>query len=90
MEVPFSFLIVCSGSSYASPIKPRVGSMEGGAELRMQGRLSVLRETAQRVQDASSVLIVGGGTVGVELAAEVGRCEGERAAAATDWAGLPC
>lgn len=84
MEVPFSFLIVCSGSTYASPIKPRVGSMEGGAELRMQGRLSGLRETAQRVQDASSVLIVGGGTVGVELAAEVGAGERERESCCSD------
>jgi NADH dehydrogenase FAD-containing subunit len=73
VELPCTYLIVCTGSSYAPPIKAATQADASTlAELRLSGRLASLRAAALRCKEASSVLIVGGGTVGVELAAEVG------------------
>jgi len=61
-DVPFDYLVIASGSTYSVPIKHNV--------IRST-RASELRRHATRVADAKSILIIGGGFVGVELAAEI-------------------
>ncbi|KAJ1459784.1 hypothetical protein M885DRAFT_511033 [Pelagophyceae sp. CCMP2097] len=66
VRVDFDVLVVACGSAYASPIRP-------GAEDdpdRPQ-RLREIEAWSERLGSATSVLIVGGGAVGVELAGEV-------------------
>ena len=60
---PFEYLIICSGSRYNSPIKEE--------DLAIVSRAAELRRFAQKLQKAHHVLIIGGGIVGVELAAEI-------------------
>ncbi len=62
---PFDYLVIASGSRYNSPIK------EQDIVIKMRGQ--ELRNYAQKLEKAKSVLIVGGGVVGTELAAEI--CE---------------
>ena len=64
-RIPFDYLVLCSGSSYSRPIKP--SPAEPGLGLR---RATWLRAAAA-LRGARSVIIVGGGPVGVELAAEI-------------------
>lgn len=59
---PFDYLILASGSGYASPIKNSSIVVNRAVELRRY---------AQRLAQTPSVLILGGGIVGVELAAEI-------------------
>ncbi|ETV83190.1 hypothetical protein H257_03979 [Aphanomyces astaci] len=64
-RVPFDYLVLATGSSYVSPIK---------VPLQEYTRASVeaaITATAEHIKAASSVLVVGGGPVGVEIAAEV-------------------
>jgi hypothetical protein len=65
-SVGFDHLILATGSAYAPPIKAPVGS-----QLRLDERLQALHEGARALQVAPSVVVVGGGLVGVELAAEI-------------------
>ena len=58
----FDYLIITSGSSYASPIKNG---------LVMADRSKELKESSDRLLNAKTVKIVGGGIVGVELASEI-------------------
>jgi len=62
-QIPFDYLVINSGTSYNPPFKETklVGSARG----------STLRESSYTVGKAKSVLIIGGGLVGVELAAEI-------------------
>ena len=61
-RVPYDHLIVCVGCAYAQPIKAQLASLDRRAQLA----------GAQReLGDASSVLVVGGGAVGVEVAGEL-------------------
>ncbi len=60
---PFDYLIICSGSRYNSPIKEE--------NLLIASRGSELREYAHKLKEAQKVLIIGGGVVGTELAAEI-------------------
>jgi len=60
---PYDYLIVASGSSYNPPIK------EGNIVIAT--RAEHLREHHAKLERANSVLIIGGGLVGVELAAEI-------------------
>ena len=61
-RVPYDHLIVCVGCAYARPIKAQLASLDRRAQLA----------GAQReLGDASSVLVVGGGAVGVEVAGEL-------------------
>lgn len=53
------------GSKYAYPCRPRIGATVAQAT-------ADLRQTQQEVAAAQSILIVGGGPVGVELAGEIG------------------
>jgi len=64
-KMKFDYLIVASGSEYPDPIKPQ--DNERDLETRKQN----LRKTAEHIKDAKEVLLVGGGIVGVELAAEI-------------------
>ncbi|BGP42274.1 hypothetical protein JCM10449v2_006279 [Rhodotorula kratochvilovae] len=64
-EIPFEFCILATGSNYPYPCRPRPGRTVAEA-------IADLRETQQQVASASSILIVGGGPVGVELAGEIG------------------
>jgi len=62
---PFDYLVIASGSRYNSPIK------EQDIIITMRGQ--ELRNYAHKLEKSKHVLIVGGGVVGTELAAEI--CE---------------
>ncbi len=59
----YDYLIIASGSTYHSPIKEK--------KVVFAARADELRDYAQRLSAAENVLIIGGGLVGVELAAEI-------------------
>jgi NADH dehydrogenase FAD-containing subunit len=59
----YDYLVICSGSSYHRPFK--------NPNLVISTRAKDLLAASDRVQDAESVVIIGGGTVGVEVAAEI-------------------
>ncbi|ETV90382.1 hypothetical protein H310_14833 [Aphanomyces invadans] len=64
-NIPFDYLILATGSSYTSPIKvPTTLYTRENIE-------SAIVDTANHIKAASSVLIVGGGAVGVEVAGEI-------------------
>ncbi len=62
-SISYDYLFVCSGSRYNTPIKEK--------NIVLPHRASELRKAHQHLVDARTVLIVGGGLVGVELAAEI-------------------
>ncbi|KAH9070406.1 hypothetical protein Ae201684P_002765 [Aphanomyces euteiches] len=63
--VPFDYLVLATGSSYASPIKvPNDQYTRETVE-------KAITDTANHIRAASSVLIIGDGPVGVEAAAEI-------------------
>jgi len=62
--VPFDACILATGSSYAGGIKPQ-------RERSIQERLATMEREHARLAAARSVIVVGGGLVGVELAAEI-------------------
>ena len=64
-RVEFDYLLVGAGSLYTVPIKPTP------AEPTLLHRADTWRTAAEQLAAASSVLVIGGGPVGVELAAEV-------------------
>jgi len=59
----YDYLVICTGSSYKSPIK------DGDAITAT--RAPELVSYARKLKQSNSVLIIGGGLVGVELAAEI-------------------
>jgi apoptosis-inducing factor 2 len=59
----YDYLIIASGSSYNKPIKD-----EG---LILADRTEELIESTEKLREADSILIIGGGLVGIELAAEI-------------------
>ncbi len=61
----YDYLIIASGSRYNPPIKE--------SDIVVATRAKHLQEYHQKLQQARSVLIIGGGPVGAELAAEI--CE---------------
>ena len=61
-RLPYDHLIICTGCAYARPIKAALTESDRRAQLA--GAQSLYR-------DASSVLVVGGGAVGVEVAGEL-------------------
>jgi apoptosis-inducing factor 2 len=63
-RVPFDYIVLCTGSSYNLPIKEK--------EVVTATRAKHLREQHERLCKAEHVVLVGGGMVGVELAAEIG------------------
>ncbi|KNC99520.1 uncharacterized protein SPPG_04911 [Spizellomyces punctatus DAOM BR117] len=62
-NVPFDYLVIATGSSYPSPSK---SSKDARTE-----SIAELQEIATAIKEAKSVLIVGGGPVGIEIAGEV-------------------
>ncbi|ETV87027.1 hypothetical protein H257_02038 [Aphanomyces astaci] len=64
-NVPFDYLILATGSSYVSPIKVPSGSYT------RENVENAIVDTANHIKAASSVLIIGGGPVGVEIAGEI-------------------
>ncbi|MFH1010042.1 MAG: FAD-dependent oxidoreductase [bacterium] len=61
--IEYDYLVLAMGSKYSLPFKQ--------GNVVFSTRAQVLRESHQRLRDAASVLIVGGGLVGVEMAAEI-------------------
>lgn len=61
-KIEYDYLAICSGSKYVSPIKD--GTFYAT-------RAHVLKEHYSKLKKSKSILIVGGGLVGVELAAEI-------------------
>jgi NADH dehydrogenase FAD-containing subunit len=61
--VPYDYLVINSGSTYNPPFKETklIGSTRG----------STMRESNYTLRKAKKVLVIGGGLVGVELAAEI-------------------
>ena len=59
----YDYLAICSGSHYDSPIKEE--------NIIAAARGKELREYHQKLVNAKNVLIIGGGIVGIELAAEI-------------------
>ncbi|ETW02657.1 hypothetical protein H310_06116 [Aphanomyces invadans] len=64
-RVQFDYLVLATGSSYVSPIKVPLH------EYTRANVVSAIHATAERIKAASSVLIVGGGPVGIEVAGEI-------------------
>ena len=62
-KIPFDYLIIASGSGYTDPIKEEATITAT--------RASHLRNSHNKLEKANKVLIIGGGLVGVELAAEI-------------------
>eukprot|EP01133_Synstelium_polycarpum_P020521 gene20521-24632_t len=61
--VPYDYLIINSGSSYNSPFKE--------SSVVASARANTLRENYYHIRKLKKILIIGGGIVGVELAAEI-------------------
>jgi len=64
--LPYDYLVVCTGSSYQLPFKARPGNV-----LLMATRATHITEYTTQLKKASSILVVGGGVVGVEVAGEL-------------------
>nr|KAJ3418385.1 Apoptosis-inducing factor 2 [Polyrhizophydium stewartii] len=62
-RIPFDFLVVATGSSYAL-----VGTAQSNS---VEQNIDHLRRTAADVATANRIVIVGGGSVGIELAGEI-------------------
>ncbi|MBI3334539.1 FAD-dependent oxidoreductase [Candidatus Pacearchaeota archaeon] len=62
-KIPYDYLVICAGSTYALPIKE--------SNLVMATRGHHLHAAHTRLQKAQRILVIGGGLVGVELAAEI-------------------
>ena len=62
-KIKYDYLVIASGSSYSSPIKEH--------HLIDSSNAKLLRDNYSNLCKAQRVLIVGGGLVGVELAAEI-------------------
>jgi NADH dehydrogenase FAD-containing subunit len=62
--IPFDFLIICTGGEYRHPIK------DIGATTIDERRMSIKQEL-ELIKNAKSVLVVGGGAVGVEVLGEL-------------------
>ncbi|EGC35274.1 hypothetical protein DICPUDRAFT_33638 [Dictyostelium purpureum] len=61
--VEFDYLVINSGSSYNSPFKE--------SSVVSSARANTLRENYYHIRKLKKILIIGGGIVGVELAAEI-------------------
>lgn len=61
-RIPFDYLVASSGSTYNVPIKQNVIFATRG---------TTLRNYYEKLSQAKTVLIIGGGIVGIELAAEI-------------------
>ena len=64
--IPFDAAVLAMGSNYAAPIKPDMTTRASVAE-----RIAQYEHAHAHLSNAHDVVVVGGGTVGVEMAAEV-------------------
>ena len=64
-EIKYDCLVICTGSSYVDPIKPSTLSYS------IHDRLEELCSFKEKLLRSRKVMVVGGGLVGVELAAEL-------------------
>lgn len=64
---PFDFLVLAPGVSYADPLF----KSDAESACSLEARRRQVAEAAELLANAGSVVIVGGGPVGVELAAEI-------------------
>ena len=62
-KLPYDYLIIATGSRYNVPIKEK--------NMIITDRGEELRKYSQKLREANTILIIGGGLVGVELAAEI-------------------
>lgn len=70
-KIAFDYLVICSGSRYDSPMKEE--------NLVVETRASHLKKYYDKLLRAKNILIIGGGPVGTELAAEVAAlCKGKK------------
>ncbi|KAG1152940.1 hypothetical protein G6F37_000653 [Rhizopus arrhizus] len=67
VSIDYDYLAICTGSSYADPWKPN----DITHNLNLEARMTYLNEQRQAYLNAKSILIIGGGPVGVESAAEI-------------------
>lgn len=67
-QLPFDYLLLCTGTTYAPLIAP---APAGKGQGTIAARKASFKAAHDQLKKASSVLIVGGGSVGVELAAEI-------------------
>jgi NADH dehydrogenase FAD-containing subunit len=65
-QLPFEYLVFATGSSYAAPIKESPQSV-----VYLASRGATLAQAHHELQRSKSALIIGGGIVAVELAAEI-------------------
>jgi len=63
--IKFDYLILATGTTYQYPVSA------SHDEYTLHGRMAGWHVQAKKVEDASSILILGGGAVGTELAAEI-------------------
>lgn len=61
--IKYDYLVLATGSTYPAPIQPETNNQD---EL-----IESYRETAQKIKNCESILIIGGGAVGVEMAGEI-------------------
>lgn len=64
-RVDFDYLIMATGADYGKPITP------SQLEATLANRAAQWQKEAAKLQSANNVLVLGGGAVGVELAAEI-------------------
>ena len=62
-HVRFDYLVISSGSGYDPPIKEK--------NLVISSRTDILKKSYEKILVAKNILIIGGGIVGTELAAEI-------------------
>lgn len=62
-KINFDYLIISSGSRYSVPIKEQ--------DVAITLRTKHLKESSKKLKESREILIIGGGLVGIELAAEI-------------------
>lgn len=67
--IPYDYLVLATGSSSAFPIK--AGSSSSTTTNDREDVQRALAETAENIERSESVLVIGGGAVGVEMAGEL-------------------
>ncbi|GAA5974916.1 hypothetical protein JCM11641_006761 [Rhodosporidiobolus odoratus] len=63
-EIPFDYAILATGSSYPFPCRPLPGATYAET-------VASLRQSQTDIAAASSILVIGGGPVGIEIAGEI-------------------
>mmetsp|Transcript_84632 Transcript_84632/g.149889 ORF Transcript_84632/g.149889 Transcript_84632/m.149889 type:complete len:547 (+) Transcript_84632:46-1686(+) len=64
-QVDFDYLVLAVGADYSKPVTP------SAQEHTLAARAATWQKEAAKVQAAGSILVLGGGAVGAELAAEI-------------------